>query len=206
MLVASKFISDSFVPQTRSAKVGGLAAVELVRLEVEVLATLGWELKFDLADLEELSKLLLKAGEKAGLVEKGEPIAEPMTVEVVDEESAAVKEDPNQTPTLPTIPSPELGIPLHLPLMPLGSQLSSSVSSAATSPRLFSLTAPSSNTPTSSLPSPPSSVGDDSVDVTTPEEQEEERQLRLKAACETARRLESLNLSGGASNEVVHVC
>ncbi|ORY90061.1 cyclin-domain-containing protein [Leucosporidium creatinivorum] len=210
MLVASKFINDSFVPQARSAKVGGLAAAELVRLEVEVLATLGWELKFELSDLEELSKLLLREGEKAGLVEKSEAeetIAEQESAEVVETEEAAVEEDPNRTPTLPTIPSPQLETPSEPPLPQLGSQLSSSTSSATTSPRLFSPIAPGSTTSTSPVPSPPSSVGGDTIDEASSEEKEEERQLRLKASCETVRRLESLSMSGGTvSNEVVNVC
>lgn len=207
MLVASKFVSDSFVPQTRSAKVGGLAAAELVRLEVEVLATLGWELKFDLVDLEELAKLLLREGEQAALVEKSETIAEPVTVKVVDEEGTEVEDDPNRTPTLPTMPSPELPATLGPPPPQLDSQLSSTVSSAATSPRLFSLTGQSSTTSTSPVPSSPSSVGGDTANEASAEEKEEERQLRLKASCETVRRMESLSMSGGAvSNEVVNVC
>lgn len=206
MLVASKFISDSFVPQARSAKVGGCAAAELVRLEVEVLATLGWELKFNLVDLEELAKLLLREGEQAGLVETGEPIAEPEPVEVVSPKEVALQDDPNRTPTLPTIPSPELGIPSHLPLPQLASQLSSSVSSATTSPRLFSLTAPNSADSTSPAQSPPSSVGGDSVKAASAEEEEDERQLRLRASLETVRRLELLSVAGSVSNEVVNVC
>lgn len=178
LLVTAKYISDGFIPQPRAAKVGGIGIGELVRLEVDALACLSWDLSFTLEQLEELAKIFLQVGEEAGLiekastVEKGTPAHAPTQVlggENRDETRAAdgqnSDEEAKTTPQAPSTPVPVTPLPLVPPLQPPpsdssnASALSSESSSASASPSLLAVDR---HSPAPS--SPPSSTGYQSED------------------------------------------
>lgn len=194
LLVSSKFINDGAIPQNRAAKVGGVSMAELVKLEVDVLSALKWELKFTLEELDEVAGLCLEIGEREGVVKRleaekeqeevGSTSAEATSSPVESRVEEVTSDTPHLTPTLPTPP------PLERPPPPrqTDSQLSSVASSTSSSPRLFSPTAPR-----SPVASPPSSAGGDSDDE---RDEEQQRKLGLRASFETVRRMERLFMGG----------
>lgn len=162
---------------------------ELVRLEVDILVVLGWDLTFGLEELEEVARLCLKEGEKEGLVEKAEELDCPPTlvVEPIKDEEQGAAEDLSRTPLLPATLPRNLPSPLECPA-PLPAK--STNSSLSTSPEVF--TAPGSI----GSGSPPSSVGGDSGD-------EAAVILKSKDSAETVRRMEAMSFGGPG---VVGVC
>ncbi|KAM0793674.1 hypothetical protein ACM66B_001103 [Microbotryomycetes sp. NB124-2] len=188
LLVASKFISDGAVPQTRAAKVGGVSTNELVRLEVEVLAALSWDLDFDLDTMEDVARIVLERARQMGKVEDFEEAqtleetlaAEHAQQDTVSEQATSIEVEtamdertspPSSGPSSQATPRANLGFPIETntePATPLSvndsdtSVTSSQTSSTAASPRLFDAVLNRDDLAKSSAsppPSPPSSAG-----------------------------------------------
>ncbi|GAA5837444.1 hypothetical protein JCM9279_005691 [Rhodotorula babjevae] len=68
LLIATKFAADGTLSQTRAAKVGGVGANELCKLEGEGLRLLGWELGWSLDEIEGASAELEREAEERGIV------------------------------------------------------------------------------------------------------------------------------------------
>ncbi|KPV78214.1 uncharacterized protein RHOBADRAFT_40756 [Rhodotorula graminis WP1] len=68
LLIATKFTADGTLSQTRAAKVGGVGANELCKLEGEGLRLLGWELGWSLDEIEGACVELEREAEKRGIV------------------------------------------------------------------------------------------------------------------------------------------
>ena len=68
LLIATKFAADGTLSQTRAAKVGGVGANELCKLEGEGLRLLGWELGWTLDEIEGACAELEQVAEDEGIV------------------------------------------------------------------------------------------------------------------------------------------
>ncbi|KAM0753180.1 hypothetical protein T439DRAFT_323814 [Meredithblackwellia eburnea MCA 4105] len=75
LLCASRFTADGVIGQRRAAKVGGVDMRELVRLEVEILKSLEWNMCYTVKEMEEVGEAMLSYGESKGLVEKLSTVA-----------------------------------------------------------------------------------------------------------------------------------
>ncbi|KAK4050469.1 hypothetical protein OIV83_003539 [Microbotryomycetes sp. JL201] len=221
LLVASKFISDGAVPQVRAAKVGGVSTNELVRLEVEALAALEWDLDFSIETVERVAQIVLDKARQLGRVDEfvqttpaqegdGEHIAAgSATVSSIakEEDGTADARSSIQATPRPSFlgnltSSTEAG-----PATPLSvsdsdaSVTSSQTSSTAASPKLFDTTvAQDQNAKSSPPPSPPSSAGYMSDEGCNSKEhnlvnEETQHTLVNRASTETVRRLQSLSMS-----------
>ncbi|GAA5901541.1 hypothetical protein JCM8208_001535 [Rhodotorula glutinis] len=68
LLIATKFAADGTLSQTRAAKVGGVGANELCKLEGEGLRLLGWELGWSLDEIEGACGELEREAEQRGIL------------------------------------------------------------------------------------------------------------------------------------------
>ncbi|KAK4057732.1 hypothetical protein OIO90_001380 [Microbotryomycetes sp. JL221] len=87
LLVASKFISDGAVPQPRAAKVGGVSTNELVRLEVEMLAALEWNLDFEMDTMAQVAEIFVRTAATLGQIQLEDTYAVPAVDKVGDTSS-----------------------------------------------------------------------------------------------------------------------
>ncbi|GAA6035950.1 hypothetical protein JCM8097_005181 [Rhodosporidiobolus ruineniae] len=101
LLVATKFTCDGTLSQARVAKVGGVSASELGKLEGEVIRLLGWGLYWGLEEMEDTMREVERIG-----VEKG--IIEAVTREEEAEESTRTPTEQSFPMTSPPRPSPSL--------------------------------------------------------------------------------------------------
>ncbi|GAA6020224.1 hypothetical protein JCM10207_004378 [Rhodosporidiobolus poonsookiae] len=151
LLVATKFTCDGTLSQTRAAKVGGVAASELCKLEGEVIRLLGWGLCWSLEEVEAVCSEVERIGVRAGLIEPEERAAVSPT--------STPRENNAPLPPSPTTPTMATSFSSSRPpvtLRPL-STVSSSAASASTGSSSASSSAPSSAAPSEYSASQPSS-------------------------------------------------
>lgn len=201
LLVSCKYISDGFIPQVRSAKVGGVALAELVQLEVDTLATLKWDLSFTLEQLEEVAGIGLKVGEASGKIDKVSsealdaqpPFAEEARISISACEEASAPSTASATLVLSS--RSQLVAP---PLQPRPSETSisgSSDASAVSSVASSTSTSPSLFERTSRSPAPPSPLSSAGYSDDGPEKCAQ-KLLGNKASSETVRKLGRMSLNG----------
>ena len=118
LLVAAKFSSDGFVAQARAAKVGGVATRELVRLEVEVLKLLGWQLEWEMDEVEEVAAAVWAVADVEGLLPSGEKHRAEADPAPPTPTSLPVSNSP-PAPTDYFPPQPAQDLPASPPLRPL---------------------------------------------------------------------------------------
>ncbi|BGP36437.1 hypothetical protein JCM10450v2_000337 [Rhodotorula kratochvilovae] len=160
LLIATKFSADGTLSQTRAAKVGGVGASELCKLEGEGLRLLGWELGWSLDEIEGASREVERVAEEAGLIPReaaqrvGEAAPDPETAEEGEGEEA------QRTPTFgpPSVAAalvspPRLSVPTRPPLSSRSTSASLSTSSTAPSSEA-STSQPSSSASSPQLLSP----------------------------------------------------
>ncbi|GAA6046511.1 hypothetical protein JCM3770_006185 [Rhodotorula araucariae] len=151
LLIATKFTADGTLSQTRAAKVGGVGASELCKLEGEGLRLLGWELGWSLDEIEGACAEVERVAEEAGLIP-------PEAMKRAHVRGAGDEREAQQTlsvspPTLAALTSPpRLPVPTRPPLSvrstsaslstgstaPSSEASTSQPSSSASSPQLFS--------------------------------------------------------------------
>ncbi|GAA96937.1 uncharacterized protein L969DRAFT_96830 [Mixia osmundae IAM 14324] len=101
LLVASKFISDSHITQTRAAKVGGLTPMELRALEIDVLFELDCRLTWTKDEMDDIARLLCRTMAKASAPETDNPtVRRKSQVERPPPRSALVRTQSGTTPSL----------------------------------------------------------------------------------------------------------
>ncbi|BGP21413.1 hypothetical protein Rt10032_c01g0125 [Rhodotorula toruloides] len=148
LLIASKFAVDGALSQTRAAKVGGVGANELCKLEGEGLRLLGWSLMWSLEEIEGASAELERIGEETGVLEK-------LSRQRRDEEQL-------RTPVAPTpIPSARHGC-FGTPARTV------SLADIASPPRPTIVLSPTSSSSSSSVPSSEASISEPSSSTSSP--------------------------------------
>ncbi|KAK4332092.1 protein of cyclin PHO80-like protein family [Rhodotorula toruloides] len=148
LLIASKFTVDGALSQTRAAKVGGVGANELCKLEGEGLRLLGWSLMWSLVEIEGASAEIERIGEEMGVLEK-------LSEQRRDEEQL-------RTPVAPTpIPS-ALYTGFGAPTRPV------SLADVASPPRPTIVLSPTSSSSSSSVPSSEASTSEPSSSTSSP--------------------------------------
>ncbi|GJN92188.1 hypothetical protein Rhopal_005218-T1 [Rhodotorula paludigena] len=157
LLIACKFSVDGTLSQSRVAKVGGVGAHELCKLEGECLRLLGWSLMWTLDEVDNACAEVERVGEELGVWPKE---AEERRARQKDEAQAPREEDSFRASTSRLPSPPRLVIPSNEPpsrsscvpvapsVPPSTSSLASTApsseastsqpSSSASSPRLFS--------------------------------------------------------------------
>lgn len=148
LLIASKFTVDGALSQTRAAKVGGVGAHELCKLEGEGLRLLGWSLMWSLDEIEGACAEVERIGEEMGVLEK-------LSDQRRDEEQLG-------TPVPPTpIPSSRHG-GFDVPIRP------ASLADVASPPRPTIVLSPTSSSSSSSVPSSEASASEPSSSTSSP--------------------------------------
>ncbi|BGP04509.1 hypothetical protein JCM10049v2_000311 [Rhodotorula toruloides] len=148
LLIASKFTVDGALSQTRAAKVGGVGANELCKLEGEGLRLLGWSLMWSLEEIEGASAEMERVGEEMGVLEK-------LSEQRRDEEQL-------RTPVAPTpIPSAR-HTGFGAPTRPV------SLADVASPPRPTIVLSPTSSSSSSSVPSSEASTSEPSSSTSSP--------------------------------------
>ncbi|GAA5997297.1 uncharacterized protein JCM10292_000159 [Rhodotorula paludigena] len=144
LLIACKFSVDGTLSQSRVAKVGGVGAHELCKLEGECLRLLGWSLMWTLDEVEDACAEVERVGEELGVWPKE---AEERRARQKDEVQAPREEDPFRASTSRLPSPPRLVIPSDGPSSgpPRGAVATSAPASASS----LASTAPSSEASTS---------------------------------------------------------